>query len=116
VYGPFPVSLAVTDSRDVRLVPTPGHSPAHVAVVFSNGDGPTLFFGGDHLIRPEWFVEDVARGRFAGSIHYYSPKLAVETSKRVAQFVRDVPTVLIASHDESAHACLEASEPIKVPA
>jgi glyoxylase-like metal-dependent hydrolase (beta-lactamase superfamily II) len=113
-YGPFPESLALTQARDVKLVPLPGRSIAQVGVVVQQTNGPALFFAADHMVSQRWFVEDVAAGRWSQSLHFYSPKLAAETSKRIVQFVREVPSVLVPAHDADAAAHLAAREPLKI--
>jgi len=44
--GPFPRSLRLTQAGDVRLVPTPGHTPGHMSVALER-DGETVFLAGD---------------------------------------------------------------------
>jgi len=56
-YGPFPRSKQLSDSGDVRVIPLPGHSVGQVGVVVE-ADGHALLFGGDHVLRQDWFVED----------------------------------------------------------
>jgi glyoxylase-like metal-dependent hydrolase (beta-lactamase superfamily II) len=110
-YGAFPQSRSITDRGDVTLVPIPGHSIAQVAVV-AKTDGPLLFFAGDHMIRQDWFAEDVAAGRFSQALHFNSPKTAAETSKRIRDFVREFPTVLVPAHDDEAESRLTSLEPL----
>jgi glyoxylase-like metal-dependent hydrolase (beta-lactamase superfamily II) len=110
-FGPFPSSRAVTDRRDVKLVPIPGHSVAQVAVVVKT-DGPFVFFAGDHMIRQDWFAEDLAAGRLSQSLHFNNPRVAAETSRRIQQFVREFPTVLVPAHDDDAVARLQSREPM----
>lgn len=111
-YGPFPESLVLTDRGDVTLVPIPGHSIAQVAVVIRRNKH-ALFFGGDHMLRQDWFVEDLAAGRMV-MLGRFFPKLAVETSKRIKQFVQEVPTVLVPSHDSEVAARISAGETLKL--
>lgn len=98
---------------DVKLVPTPGHSVGHVAILVET-DGPTLFFAGDHCIRQDWFVEDLAANRLV--MAGFDAKTSRITSNRIAAFVREVPTILIPAHDETAAERLAAREPVRVAA
>ena len=105
----FPESKALLPG--VRAVPTPGHSVGHVALLFDT-DGPTLFFAGDHFGRQEWFEQDIAAGRLA--MWASNAKVGRETSRRIADFVRQVPTMLIPAHDPTVAARLAEREPATV--
>ena len=109
--GPFPSSFAVAERRDVTIVPTYGHSVAHVGIIIKDAD-VSLFFAGDHMLSQEWFIRDVERQRFAHSVHFHSRKEATATSKRIAEFVRQTPTILVPSHDASAGARVAARGPL----
>lgn len=111
-FGPFPQSKAVTDRGDITLVPIPGHSVAQVGTVVRT-DGATLFFGADHMLRQDWFVEDYANGRFVGLGLFFRSK-AIETSKRIHEFISETPTILLPAHDAEAASRLAAREPVKV--
>ena len=100
-HGPFPESTALTDSGDIRIVPIPGHSIAQVGVLIPS-DGVVVFFGADHVLRQDWFVEDYAKGRLVGLGLLGNPKLAVETSRRIQRFAETVPTVFLPAHDAGA--------------
>jgi len=109
-FGPFDTSKAVTETGDVRLVPIPGHSIAQVGVVVKRR-GPALFFGADHMLRQDWFVDDLAAGRLV-ELGVFFRKQAVDTSRRIARFIDETPTVLLPAHDADAAARLSASEPL----
>ncbi|HYZ90858.1 MAG TPA: N-acyl homoserine lactonase family protein [Actinomycetota bacterium] len=111
-FGPFPESKTLTDKGDVRLVPIPGHSVAQVGTIVQT-KGPALFFGADHMLRQDWFLEDVEAGRLIGLGLFFREK-AIETSKRIAQFMDEVPTILLPAHDADAGQRLAAFEPIKI--
>lgn len=106
--GPFPQSLTLTDRGDVRLVPIPGHSIAQVGVI-ARTNGTSLFFGADHMLRQDWFVEDYARDRLK-QLGVFYPQAAVETSRRIHRFAEEQPTVLLPTHDAGAAHRLAASE------
>ena len=103
-YGPFSASLPLTDSGDVRLVPIPGHSIGQVAVVLQT-NGCALFFGADHVLREDWFVEDFRAGHLLG-LGIFFPEQAVATSRRIVSYARERPTVLLPAHDAEAPARL----------
>jgi N-acyl homoserine lactone hydrolase len=108
--GPFPHSKAVTADGDIRLVPLPGHSIAQVgAIVRSNGHA--LLFAADHMLREDWFVEDYRAGQHLG-LGIFFPELARETTRRIHQFARSTPTVLLPAHDTAAPARLRALQPL----
>ncbi len=109
-YGAFSHSHAVTERGDVRIVPTPGHSPAHVSPVFEH-DGKKLFFAGDHLIGQDWITESGVR--LSAMLHVYK-KHARDTNRRLFDFVREFPTIVLPSHDADGAANLERGEPVCV--
>ena len=109
-YGAFSHSHAVTDRGDVRIVPTPGHSPAHVSPVFER-DGKKLFFAGDHLVRQNWITADGVK--LSAMLHVYR-KHARDTNRRLHDFVREFPTIVLPSHDADGAANLERGEPVRV--
>ena len=45
--GPFPGSFDVAGDGGLLVVPTPGHTPGHVALIVRNADGGGFFLGGD---------------------------------------------------------------------
>ena len=104
--GPFPQSLAITGRGDVRLVPLPGHSAGQVGVVADVGDASVLFCA-DHVLRQDWFAEDLAAGRTLG-LGIFFPRAAHETSRRVLRLVEETGAILVPSHDSGAPARLRA--------
>ena len=48
-FGPFEQSSKVTQSGDVVIVPTPGHTPGHVSVVVNTED-VVYFLGWRHKL------------------------------------------------------------------
>lgn len=109
-YGPFPQSKRVFE--DIVLVPMPGHSIAQVGVVVPS-KGVRLLFGGDHILRQDWFLDDYAAGKRKG-LGLFFPEDAVKTSERIHGFVAAQPTVLLPSHDAEAAGRLAALEPLRV--
>ncbi len=113
-YGPFTHSKTVTDRADVRLVPIPGHSIAQVAAVVKTGR-TTLFFGADHMLRQDWFLEDLRDGRLIQLGLFYKDK-AIDTSTRIARFMEETPTILLPAHDADAVARLRTETPVNASA
>jgi glyoxylase-like metal-dependent hydrolase (beta-lactamase superfamily II) len=111
-YGPFETSKTLTDRGDVRIVPIPGHSIAQVGVIVRSR-GPALFFGADHMLRQDWFLEDLRAGRLVQLGLFYREQ-AIDTSRRIARFMEQTPTVLLPSHDAEAAARLAAREPLVI--
>ncbi len=111
-YGPFPNSHAVTADGTVRIVPLPGHTIGQVGVIVRTDD-VRLFFTADHMLRQDWFCEDLAAGNLLG-LGIFFPKLARETSRRIHSFISDVPTVMVPSHDAGVPQRLAAMEPLEV--
>jgi N-acyl homoserine lactone hydrolase len=109
-YGPFPASKVLDTDGEVRLVPIPGHSAGQVGVIVRSGD-LRLFFCADHALRQDWFLEDYDAGRLLG-LGIFFPERAQETSRRIHQFIEDVPTVLVPSHDAEAPTRLEKMAPL----
>jgi N-acyl homoserine lactone hydrolase len=113
-YGPFDASRAITAAGDVRVVPLPGHSPGQVGIVVEAG-GSTLLFAADHMLREDWFREDLAADRLV-SLGVFFRDQAIDTSRRVARVLEGGRTVLVPSHDAGAAARLAALETVAVSA
>lgn len=99
-FGPFAESLPVTEAGDVRIVPTPGHTPGHVSVVLDEGD-QVLFFAGDTSYDQDLMVEGAIDGVCP------DPKAATETMARIRELAADRTTVYLPGHDPDAEARLE---------
>lgn len=109
-FGPFPKSKTLTDAADIRLVPIPGHSIAQVGVVVRSGRA-NLFFGGDHMLRQDWFLEDYDQDRLVQLGLFYRDE-AIETSRRIHRFMEQEPTILLPAHDADAVSRLTAMEAV----
>ncbi len=109
--GPFSTSKRITEKGDVRIVPIPGHSIAQVGIVVRT-NGPTLFFGADHMWTASFFAGDIAANRL-NMLSIYRKK-GRDTSRRIAEFIRDEPTILLPAHDADSAKNLAANEPLKI--
>jgi glyoxylase-like metal-dependent hydrolase (beta-lactamase superfamily II) len=102
-YGPFAASTTLTAAGDVRLVPTPGHTPGHLSVAVDGGD-TVVFLAGDASYteqlmlagRPDGVSPDPARAR--------------ETLARIRQLTAQRPTVYLPTHDPEATGRLERGQ------
>jgi glyoxylase-like metal-dependent hydrolase (beta-lactamase superfamily II) len=92
--GPFAESMPLTSKGDVRIVPTPGHTPYHVSVLVRGT--PNYFLAGDTSYNQELLL--------AGKIDGVSPdvKIAKNTLERIKALATDEPLVYLPSHDPDA--------------
>lgn len=111
-YGPFPASRSVTRAGDVRIVPIPGHSPGQVAVAYDAGN-VTFLFAADHMLRADWFAEDVKAGRQL-MLGAFAERDARETTRRLEALVRERRVVLLPAHDADAPGRLDHREAVTV--
>ena len=89
--GPFTQSMALTARRDVIVLPTPGHTPAHVSVFVR--DTPSWFLAGDTSYNQTLLLEGKADG--------VSPDItqALETGKKIMALAQTEPLIYLPSHD-----------------
>jgi glyoxylase-like metal-dependent hydrolase (beta-lactamase superfamily II) len=106
-FGPFEESLPVTEAGDVRIVPTPGHTPGHVSVVLDEGE-QVLFFAGDTSYDQGLMVEGAIDGVCP------DPGAAVDSMSRIRELCSSRPTVYLPGHDPEAHKRLESREAARV--
>jgi N-acyl homoserine lactone hydrolase len=104
-YGPFPESLPVTDSGDVRLLPTPGHTYGHMSVMLEPPRGPRILLAGDAT----YAQPALLAGRIDGIAP--SARSARRTLERLRALAAERPTVILPTHDPDAVRRLEALEP-----
>ncbi len=97
-FGPFPESRALADG--LRILPIPGHSPGQIAVALDAGDA-LLLFAADHMLRADWFAEDIAARREV-MLGAFAKRAARETTRRIEALVRSRATVLLPAHDNGA--------------
>jgi N-acyl homoserine lactone hydrolase len=106
--GPFAESVALTRRGDVRIVPTPGHTPHHVSV-FVEGE-PSYFLAGDTSYNQELLL--------AGKIDGVSPDVEVsrKTHEKIKALAAERAMVYLPSHDLDAekrlaeNSCLPSKE------
>ena len=91
-FGPFPGSLKVTRAADVIVVPTSGHTDAHVSVVVQDSD-LTYFFAGDASYTQQSMLDQQIDGVALNA------GAARQTLQRIRQFAQTTPTIFLPTHD-----------------
>jgi N-acyl homoserine lactone hydrolase len=104
-FGPFEESVPLTEAGDVRIVPTPGHTPGHVSVVLDEGDRVVLL-AGDTSYSEELLVADALDGVAP------DPKAARRSMARIRELAAQRPTVYLPAHDPEAGERLEKRRPM----
>jgi N-acyl homoserine lactone hydrolase len=99
-FGPFKSSARVTEAGAVVVVPTPGHTPAHVSVVVVDGER-SFFLAGDASYTQRLLVEQQVDG--------ISPDEATarQTMQKVLRYAQETPTVYLPTHDPDSGRRLE---------
>jgi N-acyl homoserine lactone hydrolase len=89
--GPFDCSMKATAKGDVLVLPTPGHTPAHVSV-FVRGT-PSYFLAGDTS-----YNEGLLR---AGKVDGVSPSMqaARESQAKILALASQEPMIYLPAHD-----------------
>lgn len=107
--GAFPTSHLLTEDGKVRLVPAPGHTPGHAAVLVDRGDHHVLLSGD-----VGYDIAQIEQRQIDG----VSPNdaIALATIDRVLEHARRHPTVILPSHDPRSAARLEATEALQAAA
>jgi N-acyl homoserine lactone hydrolase len=90
--GPFPTSLKITKTEDIVIVPTYGHTDAHVSVVLTEPD-LCYFFAGDSSYTQELMLKKKVDGVSSNE------QQAMLTLERINQFVGEKPTIYLPTHD-----------------
>jgi N-acyl homoserine lactone hydrolase len=106
-FGPFESSLPVTEAGDVRIVPTPGHTPGHVSVALDEGDR-VLLFAGDASYDQELMQEVAIDGVCP------DPKAARASMERIRELCSSRPTVYLPGHDPDGGRRLDERDPVGV--
>ena len=104
--GAFESSCRVTQAGDVLIVPTPGHTPAHVSVIVRT-DEASYFLAGDTSYTQQLLLEQRADGVSP------RPKIVLDTMATILQYARETPTVYLPSHDPECMQRIESHEFIR---
>jgi N-acyl homoserine lactone hydrolase len=104
-YNGFERVQYLTNSKDLLLVETPGHTYHHCSVLFK-ADECCIFFAADICYTERQLIEEKYSGTNA------SHKLARDTYGRVKAFIKEHTTVFIPSHDREAAIRLRELKPV----
>ena len=99
----FPGRHHLTASRDVTLVPTPGHSLGHMSVLVKEADR-VVMLAGDSAYSQALLLD--------GSVDGIGPDPALQkdTKRRILQFSAQHPTVFLPAHEWEAARRLDGRE------
>jgi glyoxylase-like metal-dependent hydrolase (beta-lactamase superfamily II) len=101
----FRNAFLLTESNDVRIVPTPGHTPGHQSVIFQDR-GITYFFAGDASYTKKNLKQKVIDGVSLDL------SVAKDTLDRINKFVTLENAVYLPSHDpESSNRLRRVDKP-----
>jgi glyoxylase-like metal-dependent hydrolase (beta-lactamase superfamily II) len=90
--GPFAASHPITRAGDVRMIPTPGHTPGHHSVLVSTPE-QNYFIAGDVS-----YTQDLMLAQQIDGVTQ-DQATAKQTLAYVSQFVRATPTIYLPAHD-----------------
>jgi glyoxylase-like metal-dependent hydrolase (beta-lactamase superfamily II) len=98
--GPFAQSAAFSSNEEILVIPTPGHTPAHLSVLVQGS--PSFLLAGDTSYTQRLLVE--------GKVDGVSPNEEVSraTLMRIRDLARGRPLVYLPSHDPESEARLAA--------
>jgi glyoxylase-like metal-dependent hydrolase (beta-lactamase superfamily II) len=94
-FGPFERSYPITEDGKVVAVETPGHVPGHCSLIVY-GDEATYFLTGDATYGLEYLDQELTDGVND------TPLLAVETLRKIKELARQIPLVILPSHDRES--------------
>lgn len=101
----FERSATLAEAGDVRIVPTPGHTPGHVSVVVDEGD-QLVVLAGDATYADHLLLDDVMDG--VGS----SARAHADSRRRLRELARRRPAVVLPTHDPRSEERLAARTPL----
>jgi N-acyl homoserine lactone hydrolase len=94
-YETFENYFALTKAEDVVIVPTPGHSYGHQAILLRDHD-KTFFFAGDVVFDERQLLER----EVAGIVHNVAQ--TKDSMERSRTFIATTPTIFLPSHDPNS--------------
>jgi N-acyl homoserine lactone hydrolase len=95
----------LTESRDLLLVETPGHTPHHCSVVL-RADDCTIFFAADICYSQSQILEE----KYSGANASY--KMSKATYDKVKRFAKKHRLIFLPSHDKDAPTRLSQLKPL----
>jgi glyoxylase-like metal-dependent hydrolase (beta-lactamase superfamily II) len=106
-FGSFGGQHSLTKSCDIRLVPTPGHSPGHLSVILHDGD-LSIFFAGDAS-----YTEDLLISGTSDGIGM-DPQAQRDSHKKILAYAERNSTIYLPSHDPGSKDRLINRTPIRL--
>ena len=106
-FGSFDKSWNVTAKGDVKVVPTLGHTPAHVSAIVTMED-VNYFLAGDTSYTEENLLRKIPDGVSP------DPNQAVATMQNILNFAKQRPTVYLPSHDPNSELRLKNRQTLSV--
>ena len=91
-WSSFPSSYSLTERGDVRILPTPGHTPGHMSVLVRAGD-TDFFLAGDTS-----YTQGLLNARHPDGVSP-RPSVSLETMGNILSHARNHPTVYLPTHD-----------------
>lgn len=91
--GPWTRSAPLSAAGDVLIVPTPGHTPGHAAVLCKTPASHWLVFAGDSVYSQPFLQDDL----LAAAAH--DPAEARTTLRQLRAFCESNPSILLPAHD-----------------
>jgi glyoxylase-like metal-dependent hydrolase (beta-lactamase superfamily II) len=95
-FGPFEKSYTrITNSGDVIVIPTPGHTPNHISVIV-NSEDKLYFLAGDTTYSEELLIKNIPDG--------VSPRVSktLNTMAKIRKLANTEPLIYLPSHDEKS--------------
>ena len=106
-FGPFASHHLLTQSGDVHLIPTPGHSPGHLSLILVKGDC-SIIFAGDASYTQDLLIAQQADG-IGGD-----PQAQQDTHVKILAYAEQRPTIYLPSHDPGSIERLENQTTINI--
>jgi N-acyl homoserine lactone hydrolase len=91
-FGIFPKSFKLTNTGDVEIVLTSGHTDSHISVVLQDSD-VLYFFAGDASYSEQLMLDEKIDGIALNG------QEAKRTLERIQQFARSTPCIYLPTHD-----------------
>ncbi|GAB4514585.1 MAG: N-acyl homoserine lactonase QqlR [Anaerolineae bacterium] len=103
--GPFELTQPLTMAGDVRLVPTPGHTPGHLSVLVEDGDS-VFFLGGDTSFDLTSLLLNWV------DAPTFNATALRRTRERILDYARDTRLIYLTTHDPETATRLEDRVPL----
>jgi glyoxylase-like metal-dependent hydrolase (beta-lactamase superfamily II) len=106
-FGSFSVQYTLTQSGDIRLVSTPGHSPGHLSVILVEG-ALSIMFAGDASYTEGLLIAGKTDGIGV------DPQAQRDSHKKILAYAEQNSTIYLPSHDPGSKERLINRIPINV--